>query len=130
VEPILTELGYLNTLTIDVWPHVWWILTGPLSWFPIHAAGKHTEGRFESTLDRVMSSYSSSLKTLINGRSSLLQNSARPALKHALLVAMQHTIGAHSLKFTEKEIEMLADLAPSLNLKTVIPSQRCKDEII
>lgn len=73
-----------------------------------------------------MSSYSSSVKTLIDGRSRVLQNSVSPASEHALLVVMQHTAGKSSLYFAEKDIEMLADLAPSLNLKAVIPFHRRK----
>lgn len=79
VELILAALGYTTTPSTDAWLQVWWVLTGPLSWFPIHAAGKHTEGTFESTLDRNVSSYSPSVKSLINGRTRSLQDSARSA---------------------------------------------------
>ncbi|KAF3035093.1 hypothetical protein E8E12_002629 [Didymella heteroderae] len=130
VEPILKELRYTEIPSTDAWPQVWWILTGPLSWLPIHAAGKHAEGKSESTLDRVMSSYSSSVKSLMQGRSVALQDSASPALENALLVAMQHTPGASSLHFAEKEVEMLAALCPSLKLKAVTPSKRCRDQIL
>ncbi|KAJ3467870.1 hypothetical protein MRS44_005434 [Fusarium solani] len=43
-EPILNALGLTQTPTDDNWPHVWWIPTGMLSKFPIHAAGKYSSG--------------------------------------------------------------------------------------
>jgi hypothetical protein len=61
--PILNELEPKPRLTHDdEWSHVWWIPTGPLSQLPFHAAGRHLEDSTNTALDRVMSSYSSSIK--------------------------------------------------------------------
>ncbi|KAH6616261.1 CHAT domain-containing protein [Boeremia exigua] len=133
VEPILTALGYQHAPKTDDWPQVWWIPTGPLNHFPIHAAGLHIKGNSTSTLDRVMSSYTTSVKSLIAGRNNTLQSAARPNSGHALLVAMRVTpsLGASSILVNaDREIEMLTKLCPSLHLKAVIPSSRQKDEII
>lgn len=35
-------------------PKVWWITTGFLNMFPIHAAGYHNQGCTPNTLDRVI----------------------------------------------------------------------------
>ncbi|KAJ8112227.1 hypothetical protein OPT61_g5355 [Boeremia exigua] len=130
VGPILNELGYLDAPSTDDWPQVWWIPTGPLNNFPIHAAGFHIEENSESALDRVMSSYSPSVKSLIAGRAHSLQVSSCSASDHALLVAMQETKDSSSLPNATKEIEMLAKLCPSLHLEAVIPTRREKHEIM
>jgi len=103
---------------------VTWIPTGVLSHFPIHAAGFHTKGSTETVLDRVMSSYTSSVKALIYGRRHSLEGPAGSGLEHALLVAMQETPSLPSgsaLPFATKEVEMLADFCPLLQLKAVMP---------
>jgi tetratricopeptide (TPR) repeat protein len=130
VEPILTELGYMKAQPTDNWPQVWWIPIGPLSWFPIHAAGTYSDGKFESTLDRVMSSYSSSVKSLIKGRCHSSQSSTRPVSERALLVAMPKTPGFSPLSCAEEEIAMLADLCPGLKLEAITPSERCRSQIL
>ncbi|EQB46468.1 hypothetical protein CGLO_14483 [Colletotrichum gloeosporioides Cg-14] len=56
--PVLDKLGFLEPPRGGDLPHVWWILTGSLSRLPIHAAGYHQEGSFDTVMDRVISSYS------------------------------------------------------------------------
>jgi hypothetical protein len=70
VHLILDALGFDRPpgLDDDAWPHIWWIPVGPLSSLPLHAAGYYTKHSGETALDRVMSSYSSSLKSLLAGR--------------------------------------------------------------
>jgi hypothetical protein len=61
-------------------------------------------------VDRVMSSYSSSVKTLIYGRRHSIQNPAGPVPEHALLVAMRETPGLSInpvLLFAEDEVEIV-----------------------
>lgn len=72
-SPILNELGFKTTPQAHPWPRVWWIATGMLASFPIHAAGLRDEHEkastsAESVLDRVISSYSTSIKALIYTR--------------------------------------------------------------
>ena len=127
--PILDALGYQHPPSDDNWPHIWWILTGTLSHCPIHAAGFHTEGSTETVLDRVMSSYSSSIKTLVYERRLSVRRPAEFASEHALLVAMQDTPGNSVLPFATREVEMLANLCPSLQLKPVMPPQH-REEVL
>ena len=93
-SPILDALGFTQPPTGDDWPHIWWIPTGPLNRYPIHAAGRHTKGSSFTVLDRVMSSYSSSVKAIIHSRQRKIIRSTTP---QALLVAMEHTPGNSSL---------------------------------
>lgn len=76
-DPILSELGYTTTpATGTAWPRVWWVTTGMLASFPIHAAGllapdatgQLVPDKANTVLDRVVSSYSPSVKALIHAR--------------------------------------------------------------
>lgn len=125
--PILDHLGFTGPPPNgDEWPHVWWIPTGALSRFPIHAAGYHSKGSVNTVLDRVLSSYSLSIKTIIYGRRRQASSSTTAS---ALLVAMQHTPGEGMLPSAAEEIEMVRKLCPSMGLSTVEP-KRCKEDII
>ncbi|KAH8887124.1 hypothetical protein GQ53DRAFT_768587 [Thozetella sp. PMI_491] len=56
--------------TAQEWPHVWWIPTGPLRRFPLHAVGSYVTDGLPATsvLDRVMSSYSLPIRSMIHSR--------------------------------------------------------------
>ncbi|KAF2740441.1 hypothetical protein EJ04DRAFT_600690 [Polyplosphaeria fusca] len=110
--PILDALGFLHPPLDDKWPHVWWIPTGVLNHFPIHAAGLYTKGSTETVLDRVMSSYASSVKALIYGRRYSTQRPAGSIIEQALLIAMHKTphLARNSiLTFASEESCLLLD---------------------
>ncbi|KEY63854.1 hypothetical protein S7711_10027 [Stachybotrys chartarum IBT 7711] len=125
-EPVLDALGFTQTPT-GTWPRVWWILTGPLSKFPIHAAGYHRSGT-STVLDRVISTYSSSLKTLIHARRHHGRvGTAGSAPRKAVLTSMQHTPGHQDLPFALEEIEKLDSLCRSMQLEICRASPRRAD---
>jgi tetratricopeptide (TPR) repeat protein len=129
---ILEALGFQQPISDDNWPHIWWVLTGALGHLPLHAAGLHNRGSTETVVDRVISSYSSSVKALMYGRRHSVQNPVGPVPKHALLVAMRETPGLSFnsvLPFAEDEVAMLKQLCLSLQLETVEP-QRLKDDVL
>src|SRR5437016_4796016 len=65
VGPILHELGFTAPPDQnEVWPRVWWVRTGLLSVLPIHAAGYHDLGPSNAAIDRVICSYSPTVKDL------------------------------------------------------------------
>jgi hypothetical protein len=71
--PVLARLGFdapPAETPIAQWPRVWWIPTGALSVLPIHAAGYHTDApeKRRSVLDRVVSSYTPSVRALADAR--------------------------------------------------------------
>ncbi|KAI0536692.1 CHAT domain-containing protein [Xylaria digitata] len=122
----------LATLPISLLEWLWDIPTGLLSQLPLHAAGYHIKGSSETVLDRVISSYASTVKALIHGRQLHFRKPIKPISDHALLVAMRETpnLPANgSLPFTIYEVEMVKDLCPSLQLQPIIPSLR-KDNIL
>ncbi|KAL4746547.1 CHAT domain-containing protein [Aspergillus terricola var. indicus] len=118
-HPVLEALGFTQSPSDSNWPHVWWILTGPLSKFPLHAAGYHG-GKSETVLDRVMSSYSTSVKAIVHGRRRPPKQSI-PA--QALLIAMEHTPRSPRLEFAGEEIEIIHDLCKSMGLDPIRPRE-------
>ncbi|KAF9781449.1 hypothetical protein IL306_013445 [Fusarium sp. DS 682] len=129
--PSLEALGFKSSVSDDKWPRVWWIPTGRLSQFPLHAAGKYLPGSTETVLDRVMSSYASSIKALRHGRRQAHSNT-KTVSDRALLVAMSKTPGLEgdgALPFAAAEVEMLSSLCPSLKLKAVESTLR-KEEVL
>ena len=129
-SPILDALGLTYPpLSNDDWPHVWWIPTGSLSHFPIHAAGRHSEFSTDTVIDRVMSSYSSSIKAIISSRQSTARENSLRIQDQALLVAMQDTPGHSRLLYATKEIEALQCLCRSMEIG-ILETGRCKQEIL
>jgi hypothetical protein len=64
-EPVLTRLGH-TAPPAGAWPRVWWSPVGNLALLPIHAAGRFPDG--PSVLDRVVSSYTPTLRALRHAR--------------------------------------------------------------
>ncbi|KAH7255313.1 CHAT domain-containing protein [Fusarium redolens] len=121
VCPVLDRIGFSETPTGDNWPQVWWIPTGILKQFPLHAAGCHRKKTNESTLDRVVSSYASSVKAMIQARKRRM--STRETNK-AVLVAMETTPTLSRLAFANQELEVVKDVCSSIGLEGVEPERR------
>ncbi|KAK1478706.1 hypothetical protein CTAM01_14988 [Colletotrichum tamarilloi] len=124
VHPVLNALGLDRPLPLDEdsWPHIWWIPVGPLNSLPLHAAGYHNKHSGETALDCVMSSYSSSLKSLLAGRRQKIpQYDSGPI--NALLVSMKSTPRRSPLQYAEPEVAMLQKLCPALNATPIRPVQ-------
>lgn len=105
VEPILDHLGFTSTPPPgESWPRVWWVLTGNLSQLPFHAAGIHTPGSTSSALDRVISSYSSSINALMSTRENLRnKRGPRNPPDPMVVVPISKTKGLRDLLFVEQE---------------------------
>ncbi|KAH8729930.1 CHAT domain-containing protein [Ilyonectria robusta] len=86
-------------------PRIWWIPTGILSRFPLHAAGVYSAGFADSVMDRAVSSYSSSIKALNAGRRASCV--PHPAESKSLLVEMPRTPGCSYLTYVTEEIQTL-----------------------
>ncbi|KAI0887517.1 CHAT domain-containing protein [Annulohypoxylon maeteangense] len=129
-RPCLDALGFQEPTSTEDCPHIWWIPTGLLSQLPLHAAGCHLEKSTDTVLDRVVSSYASSIKTLVHGRRHHLDNPAQLLSNQALLVAMHTTPGLSgngALRFAGEEVSMLKGLCPSLQLMPTSPTLRKED---
>ncbi|KAH7173987.1 CHAT domain-containing protein [Fusarium flagelliforme] len=129
-RPCLDALEFTEPLSEDdrQWPHIWWVPTGLLSQLPFHAAGIYTPGSKETVLDRLVSSYASSLKTLQHGRrrqAGMLDDHAKQ--NDAILVAMEQTRGQMSLPNARTEIEEVRAVCPLLHLHATTPPRRKAD---
>lgn len=87
-EPILNALGFNEVPRDGEMQGVWWVLTGSLSSFPIHAAGRHSQRNGETAMDIVMS----------------------VSHNEALLVSAGETPGHRRLAFADREVSVLRDL--------------------
>ncbi|KAL7934285.1 CHAT domain-containing protein [Trichoderma chlorosporum] len=132
-RPCLDTLKFTKSVLDDSWPHIWWIPSGILSQVPLHAAGIYRQASKETVMDRVMSSYASSIKALLHGRKHTIQNLNQLSRdESALMVAMQDTPGLGKdgcLHFANAEVDMLTSLCRELQLVPVTPSRR-KDDVL
>jgi tetratricopeptide (TPR) repeat protein len=128
--PILDALGFTEPPLHDRWPHVWWIPTGSLSRFPLHAAGRHTERSNETVIDRVMSSYSPSIRSVLQGYK-LRHQVTTSASKQVLVVAMEDTPGSKPLPFATKEAAVIREVfCKSTSLELIEPDRRKEDVLL
>ncbi|XEV01596.1 hypothetical protein FSHL1_006883 [Fusarium sambucinum] len=119
-SPILEGLGIHKACKDRTPPRLFWVTTGPLTQLPIHASGLHTRGSKETVLDRVISSYCSSLRSFVYARKSNanISNSCRePTVGQALLVSMEVTPNQKDLPFATKEIEVVERACSLLHLE-------------
>ncbi|OXM55584.1 CHAT domain-containing protein [Amycolatopsis alba] len=98
VQPTLDALSEMTDIGESL-PRVWWMPTGLLGLFPLHAAGHPGE---PGALDRVVSSYTPTLRALAHARA------RRPAtVRSQLTVALEHTPGERDLPGTAAEAAAL-----------------------
>ena len=129
VEPILVELGFTETPENDnAWPHVWWIPVGWLSLFPIHAAGYYSIHGRKTALDRVISSYTPTVRALHHARDQIKQLSTIRS-QIVLMVNMPTTPNQNPLPFVDKEINAIDNLLPG-SIKRIKLRHPIKSEVV
>ncbi|KAF6828948.1 TPR domain-containing protein [Colletotrichum musicola] len=132
VEPILGELGFTDRPAPgEPLPRIWWVPTGPLVQFPLHAAGYHLEKGFKTTLDRVVSSYSSSIRSIIHTRRHKLRlpTSDHGGPRNAVLVAMQQTPGFNTLANAESEVHVVEAACKAMGMSCKRPDVRRRRQV-
>lgn len=121
--PVLGRLRITSPPVADAdkqWPRLWWCPSGPLAFLPLHAAGYHAS-RFDSepqtVLDRVISSYTPTIRALIHARRpvpALPAEAAGQAIptgaRQLVVVAMPHTPDQGDLPGAVDEAVLLRDL--------------------
>jgi CHAT domain-containing protein/tetratricopeptide (TPR) repeat protein len=125
-EPVLKELGFTTKPQTGRWPRLWWIPTGPLTSFPLHAAGYHDRGS-DTVLDRVISSYSTSIKALCQSLRTPKQTFTANHADQAVLVSMANTPGQAYLPYVSQEMDNLSSLCDSMSLETIMPQPLLSD---
>lgn len=126
-KPVLDALGYTGSPSNNDWPHIWWIPTGRLSKFPLHAAGYHGKGSTNTVLDRAMSSYSSSIKAIIQGRRRRVLDVTPGKPAKALLVDMTHTPGQDRLDFAAGEVSLVQGICQSSSCEVILSTRKKLD---
>ncbi|KAF3010439.1 hypothetical protein E8E14_000289 [Neopestalotiopsis sp. 37M] len=127
-SPVLDKLGIGDPKTDAPLPRIIWIPTGPLTYLPIHAAGQY-DGSTATVMDRVVSTYSSSLKAFVASQKQQTPN-LRIGSEKVLLVGMDKTPGQDPLPFVNQELEKLSDICHSLNLKVTRMKQPQQKEVL
>ena len=111
VKPILDELGFIHMPPSDVrWPRVWWVGSGLLNILPMHASGYHNSAPPQTALDRVISSYASTVKSLAYARERSARADQIILKQKAVLIGMPTTPERQSLPFVETEIKDMENL--------------------
>ncbi|KAM5353081.1 hypothetical protein ACJZ2D_017037 [Fusarium nematophilum] len=129
VCPVLNTLGFTGPPPSDSqWPHVWWVPTGRLTRFPLHAAGHHQRRTGETALDRVVSSYASSIKAIIHSRQRQYRAPAGGESRNAVVVAMQHTPKQTRLEYASDEVDAVVAICKSMGLPHDRP-RPCKTDV-
>jgi hypothetical protein len=127
VGPRLDDLGLTVQTDPKSLPHVWWVPTGQLASFPIHAAGHHKK-KGDSAMDCVVSSYTVSLKSLAYSR----ERTARFRFTNpqtVVLVAMSNTPAQSPLPLAEEEVSKIDRTLPVSITKQVLHNAN-KAEVI
>jgi tetratricopeptide (TPR) repeat protein len=86
---------------------MWWIPTGLLAFLPLHAASGRAPG--ESALDRVVSSYTPSIRALAHARATAAR---RTPSGQTLVVGMPRTPGHSGLPGAERETNLVLERVP------------------
>jgi CHAT domain-containing protein len=128
VSPVFTELGITAAPNDDSCrPHVWWVTSGLLGRLPIHAAGYyHHEGSSENALDRVISSYIPSIKSL-GYALDRIEKTSKNHPQTALFLSMKETRNQATLPGVLEEVNRLSTIVPSAVTRIVLEGPTKKD---
>ncbi|MFJ9610463.1 CHAT domain-containing protein [Kitasatospora sp. NPDC101176] len=117
--PVLGALGlHGRGDTEEAWPRVWWVPGGLLGLLPLHASGHHDDPpgtpHRRTVMDRVVSSYTPTVRALRHARERARTAASSPAARN-LIVAMPTTPGLPDhgrLHYVEDEVAVLRERLP------------------
>ncbi len=114
-------------------PRLWWCPSGLLSLLPLHAAGHHSAGSDvarPTVLDRVVSSYSPTIRALLHARTAGPVSEGLPAGKgEVIAIAIPDTPGAPELRAARGEAEALStEFGPAV--VTLVGSQANRKAVL
>lgn len=119
-EPVLRHLGHVGAgPEHGPWPRIWWCPVGQFAFLPLHAAGRH-ESRADSVLDRVVSSYTPSIRALAHAR----ENAPAPS-GSAVVVAVPDAPDSAPLTSAVREADTVRGFVPGA---TVLPSPNTRTD--
>ncbi|KAH7009653.1 hypothetical protein EDB80DRAFT_750248 [Ilyonectria destructans] len=129
LNPVFETLGLNKPPSEDSPKHIWWIPTGPLVGFPLQAAGYPLEPGFNTALDRAISSYSSTIKTIIHSHEQPMQEMPAAGLDQAVIIAMPQTPGQNPLSNAEDERKEVHRIYTEMGLRPV-PLRPFRGEVL
>lgn len=109
--PVLAELG-VHGVAGPERPRLWWSPSSLLTFLPLHAAGDHSTASTDepmTVMDRVVSSYTPTVRALRNSRS---RQQGAPATGNPLVVAMPTTPGQPDLPGAITETTLIQERFP------------------
>ncbi|MFJ8443536.1 CHAT domain-containing protein [Kitasatospora griseola] len=113
VAPVLARLGVRGTpLDGEPWPRLWWCPTGRLAFLPLHAAGKGRAVPGTWAMDRVVSSYTPTLRSLLRARRRSADAGPPRRRPAPLVVSLAQTPGGPPLPGAGPEAALVAELFP------------------
>jgi CHAT domain len=131
--PVLDRLGHTAMPGVETdLPRVWWLPTGPLAGLPLHAAGHHTEVDDRVVIDRVVSSYPSSMPLQVDvGGVRLAAESVQPGVGFYLsgdphvVATLWSSSAEHTATITAAVCEQISGgLAPARALHRTLRRRR------
>lgn len=125
-KPIFDKMDITHDTGSGNWSRIWWIPTGLLSRFPLHAAGYHLRDAKETVLDRAISSYSSSIRAILLTDDKPLNEPSRPK---ALLISAEDGDASSFLPSARREIGLIKNICDTMGLEVVVDSGRSKTDV-
>lgn len=120
---ILEALGFFEAPESDApWPRIWWCPVGATAPLPFHAAGHHldSEPMKRTVMDRVVSSYTPTVKALRHARKSRHRSLSTAGSAGPLIVAVPRLPGTdeHALLGALSEAEAVSEVVPNCRILT------------
>lgn len=113
-RPVLDHLAYIGTPPQgQQWPRMWWCPVGITTFLPLHAAGDH-EGRVDTVMDRVISSYTPTVRSLLRASAAPRSTAGR-----TVVIAVPDAPDVSPLPGAAAEATRLVHLIPGA---TVLPT--------
>ncbi len=128
--PTFESLGLSSTPAPgEEWPRLWWCLSGPLALMPLHAAGlgipkgvPSAEPKV-SALDRVVTSYTPTIRALAHARSGRHRRTDTVE-GPVLAVAMSTTPGQRGLPGADRELAAIIELFGEDQVETLVSTTK------
>jgi len=130
--PILAALdGTGSPPGHEPWPRLWWCPAGVMARLPLHAAGHHEDVAAgvpapRTVLDRVVSSYTTTVRTLAYARQARADVAAGPSL----VVSMPVTPGAPALRSAAAESGRLTALLGKAGTTVLNGPEATRDRVL
>ncbi|MFF7639884.1 CHAT domain-containing protein [Streptomyces canus] len=131
-EPVLNALGFVAAIEdhTDA-PRMWWCPTGPLTLLPLHAAGYHSPSNAgRAVIDRVVSSYTPTLRALVEARGSRHDTKGGERTPRMLTVAAPEPPGQPRLPNASQELRLLEQLFPGDQGTLLIGAAAVRDQVL